>query len=108
MHVPDRVARQFGFKQDIPCEVEIIDRINRCGQHDVDWVEFHGVYLERWDQREDHIHDFPQTRSSMRYMKWYWERTVRHITPPPPPRPLHGYIADNMVPTMQNINEVLA
>ncbi|KAK1295044.1 hypothetical protein QJS10_CPA16g00531 [Acorus calamus] len=38
MHVPDRVARQFGFKQDIPCDVERIDRINRRGRQDVDLV----------------------------------------------------------------------
>ncbi|KAK1260302.1 hypothetical protein QJS04_geneDACA020315 [Acorus gramineus] len=108
IHVPDRVVRQFGFKQDISCEIERIDRINKRGRQNVDWVEFHGTYLKQWDQREDYIHDFPRTQSSMRYMEWYGEQTVRHITPPPPPRPPHRYIEDNMVPAMQNMSELLA
>ncbi|KAK1257899.1 hypothetical protein QJS04_geneDACA022003 [Acorus gramineus] len=29
MHVPDRVARQFGWHQDIPSDVEDVDRVNR-------------------------------------------------------------------------------
>ncbi|KAK1258651.1 hypothetical protein QJS04_geneDACA017817 [Acorus gramineus] len=97
MHVPDRVARQFGWHQDIPSDVEAIDRVNRRGRQDVNWIVFHQTYIERWDQRLDHIHQFSHTRSSRRYMEWYWERTVRHITPPPPPQYHPGYVAPNSV-----------
>ncbi|KAK1325314.1 hypothetical protein QJS10_CPA01g01878 [Acorus calamus] len=108
MHLPDRVARQFGWHQDIPADVEDIDRVNRRGRQDVNWMDFHQSYIERWDQHDEHIHQFPRIRNSRGYMEWYWERTVRHITPPPPPRRPPGYIAQVPVTIAHDINEVLA
>ncbi|KAK1271283.1 hypothetical protein QJS04_geneDACA022795 [Acorus gramineus] len=86
MHMPDRVTRQFGVHQDIPSTVEVIDRVNRRGRQDTNWMVYHQTFIKRWDQHLDHIYQLHHTRSSRRYMEWYWKRTIRHITPPPPSR----------------------
>ncbi|KAK1277938.1 hypothetical protein QJS04_geneDACA020137 [Acorus gramineus] len=108
MHLPDQFARQFGWHQNIPADVEDMDRVHRRGRQDVNWMEFHQSYIKRWEQHDEHIHQFPRIRNSRGYMEWYWERTVRHITQPPPPRCPPGYIAQVQVTIAHDINEVLA
>ncbi|KAK1284152.1 hypothetical protein QJS10_CPB21g01150 [Acorus calamus] len=103
----------FSLLQTIPIEVEQINRGNRRGRQKVNWAVLHKDYIDRWNARLDHIHIYPQSITSSKYMEWYWERTVRYLTPPIPPCPVlmryhpRGYAAEVMGTAMMSINQVL-
>ena len=86
-HRPDRVMRQFGFRQGIsqPCDND--SNLHECdlrGRHNVDWTERHGEYIRRWAFRHNHIARDQMTFGSLGYhypyMVWYRSITIRFLT----------------------------
>ncbi|CAL5354602.1 unnamed protein product [Camellia sinensis] len=54
MHHPDRVQRQFGFRQTIPhnCDTVIaLHNLDLRGTKTKDWVNHHQEWIQLWDQR---------------------------------------------------------
>ncbi|WJZ84265.1 hypothetical protein VitviT2T_003876 [Vitis vinifera] len=86
-HRPDRVLRQFGFRQGIPqpCDNEsILHKCDLKGRHDVDWTTRHGDYIQRWSSRHEHIARGEMAIGSLGYhnpyMVWYHSITIRFLT----------------------------
>ncbi|RVX02742.1 Serine/threonine-protein phosphatase 7 long form-like [Vitis vinifera] len=84
---PDRVLRQFGFRQGIPqpCDNEsILHKCDLRGRHDVDWTTRHGDYIRRWSSRREHIARGEMAIGSLGYhdpyMVWYRSITIRFLT----------------------------
>ncbi|KAG8503497.1 hypothetical protein CXB51_001479 [Gossypium anomalum] len=57
MHQTDRVLQQFGFRQPIPEEPEVLDDQHRIDlrQTNMNWLLFWSEYIEIWENRYDHI-----------------------------------------------------
>lgn len=77
-HFPDRVLRQFGFRQSIPehCHTdERLHKVDRRGKPETRWAEFHAPYLQRWADRAAHVIGGELTEERMShddpYMVWY-------------------------------------
>lgn len=87
-HLPQRVMRQFGMRQDIPRyrDTEVgLHGISRSGKVGIDWSARHERYLRRWRRRLHYvIRADPQHPAdiSREYRSWYWRVTRRIINPP--------------------------
>lgn len=97
-HLPDRVVRQFGFRQIVPAAHDTspaLHTIDMRGRGRTDWMETHGQYIELWVQRRQHlvagvIDDTPM-RYDDPYMIWY-RRITRPLVGNPLHRPATGYL----------------
>jgi hypothetical protein len=95
---PERVRRQFGFRQLIPPEIRERDKIADKDVHKIkngrgdDWPSVHAVWILRWDDNFDDV-ETAQDREPFRpddvetYMRWYWahsdplvQTTITHAT----------------------------
>ncbi|KAH9622959.1 hypothetical protein KSS87_011496 [Heliosperma pusillum] len=53
-HLPNRVARQFGWKQNIPEPADTepkLHKMDKRGAHSRNWAEYHSAYLAMWFRR---------------------------------------------------------
>ncbi|CAL5401655.1 unnamed protein product [Camellia sinensis] len=87
MHHPDRVQRQFGFRQTIPhnCDTVIaLHNLNLCGTKIKDWVNHYKEWIQLWDQRQTCIAIGEPWDGNMNgddpYMVWYQCITRRYIS----------------------------
>ena len=86
MHCSDRVLHQFGMQQPIPEPVNTkvsLHKVDLRGNVHQNWASFHDTYIDRWNNRLQHV----ITRDSLslpmayddEYMVWYRSITRRHI-----------------------------
>lgn len=82
-HLPHRVARQFGLRQEFPVEpfstsIEL-HKFDRQKQKKItDFEAHHQVYIDEWDQMHDLLYqnDQPHTNYNFReYISWYVSAT---------------------------------
>ena len=79
--MPDRVLRQFGFKQTVPQE----SRCNRERSHGKDFKAKTGgtpqPILERWEQRENLVGgEADDGVIDAAYVAWYSRHSIRYLT----------------------------
>jgi len=96
LHLPDRVMRQFGFRQFVPAECDTNVRLHntdRRGKSDISWMTHHGQYIELWGNRLQHIIDGHPMEGHMDYtdpyMVWYRLITRLYINPTYTPPSTH-------------------
>ncbi|KAH9602912.1 hypothetical protein KSS87_013902 [Heliosperma pusillum] len=87
-HLPNRVARQFGWKQNIPEPADTepkLHKMDKRGAHSRNWAEYHSAYLAMWFRRYQFRFIGVEDNSDMGYndpyMVWYRDRTRRFISP---------------------------
>ena len=94
-HVPNRVCRQYGWRQAVPDNHRVLNpdlhvslhRISLRGRAVRDWATFHAEYIAEWDDRLGHLFQgHGPFGIDQEYMRWYIPRTVRSIT-----NPAHGH-----------------
>ncbi|XP_057983398.1 serine/threonine-protein phosphatase 7 long form homolog [Malania oleifera] len=91
-HLPDRVMRQFGFRQGIPGRFctsgvdvrgEDLHEIDGCSQGNTDWAAEHAMYVSMWVHRHDYIVEGVRADGPMRledlYYAWYRSITRRFV-----------------------------
>ncbi|CAK9166390.1 unnamed protein product [Ilex paraguariensis] len=88
-HFPDRVMRQFGLKQGIPeaCDTgKELHATDRRGRSGCDWRAAHRSFVDKWEQRREHIVTGEALHHPIDlhdpYMVWYNSITRRLIGPP--------------------------
>lgn len=88
LYHPDRVLRQFGRIQTIPCAIDHTHKdlhvVGRRGRDACDWTEYHRIWIEQWNQRKLLENTMPINRGvsmSEDYMDWYRRITRRLISP---------------------------
>ncbi|XP_061357493.1 serine/threonine-protein phosphatase 7 long form homolog [Gastrolobium bilobum] len=84
---PDRVLRQFHFRQPIPSDPFMSSElltITLTGKGDVDWRDRHGLYIAQWHSRDALIVQGLQPLQgeghlslNSTYMQWYFQHTRR-------------------------------
>ncbi|XP_061365561.1 serine/threonine-protein phosphatase 7 long form homolog [Gastrolobium bilobum] len=84
---PDRVLRQFHFRQPIPSDAFMSSElltITLTGKGDVDWRDRHGLYIVQWHSRDALIVQGLQPLQgeghlspNSTYMQWYFQHTRR-------------------------------
>lgn len=89
MHQPERVMRQFGFKQEIPPNSRAIHpshgKTLRNGQKD--WAVVHATFIAEWDNRMQHVFEAGAPDLTVyplddQYVTWYNEITRRYVSRP--------------------------
>ncbi|KAH9611123.1 hypothetical protein KSS87_001526 [Heliosperma pusillum] len=63
-HLPNRVARQFGWKQNIPEPADTkpkLHKMDKRGAHSRNWADYHSSYLAMWGRRTQFSPTFQQT-----------------------------------------------
>ncbi|KAH9616569.1 hypothetical protein KSS87_002203 [Heliosperma pusillum] len=87
-HLPNRVARQFGWKQNIPEPADTepkLHKMDKRGAHSRNWAEYHSAYLAMWFRRYQFrflgVEDNSDMGYNDPYMVWYRDRTRRFISP---------------------------
>lgn len=97
-HLPDRVCRQFGFRQDVPATPNTshaLHRIDMRGRAHTDWTQFHREHIDRWHHRREFlvvgVIDTAAMHYDDPYMIWY-RRITRTLVGNPAHRPIGGYI----------------
>ncbi|KAH9611124.1 hypothetical protein KSS87_011978 [Heliosperma pusillum] len=87
-HLPNRVARQFGWKQNIPEPADTeskLHKMDKRGAHSRNWADYHSTYLAMWFRRYQFRFLGVENNSDMGYndpyMVWYRDRTRRFISP---------------------------
>lgn len=88
LHLPERVMRQFGFRQLIPPEVDTGDRLHRTdrrGKGEVNWANQHAPYIHMWNERLQQVVDGDMMVGHMDYndpyLIWYRMITRLYINP---------------------------
>ncbi|KAK5771109.1 hypothetical protein PVK06_047284 [Gossypium arboreum] len=78
MHQSDRVLRQFGFRQLIPVELEVLDDEHKVDLRllNMDWLRHWSEYIEIWENRYDYIPTreqiiVPELAYVPKYMPWF-------------------------------------
>ncbi|KAH9623637.1 hypothetical protein KSS87_010070 [Heliosperma pusillum] len=87
-HLPNRVARQFGWKQNIPEPADTepkLHKMDKRGAHSRNWADYHSPYLAMWGRRTQFrflgVEDNSDMGYNDPYMVWYRDRTRRFISP---------------------------
>ncbi|KAH9605788.1 hypothetical protein KSS87_019490 [Heliosperma pusillum] len=83
-----RVARQFGWKQNIPDLVDTEPKLHRTdkrGAYTRNWADHHSPYIAMWGMRTQFrflgVEDNNDMGYNDPYMVWYQDRTRRFISP---------------------------
>ncbi len=86
MHCPDRVLRQFGMQQPIPERVDTkvsLHKVDLRGNVHQNWATYHDTYIDRWNNRLQHVITRDPLSLPMayddQYMVWYRSITRRHV-----------------------------
>ncbi|KAH9616591.1 hypothetical protein KSS87_008139 [Heliosperma pusillum] len=87
-HLPNRVARQFGWKQNIPEPADTepkLHKMDKRGAHTRNWADYHSPYIAMWGRRTQFrflgVEDNNYMGYNDPYMVWYRDRTRRFISP---------------------------
>ncbi|KAH9618464.1 hypothetical protein KSS87_010187 [Heliosperma pusillum] len=87
-HLPNRVARQFGWKQNIPEHADTEPKLHKMdtrGAHTRNWADYHSPYIAMWSKRTQFrflgVEDNNDMGYNDPYMVWYRDRTRRFISP---------------------------
>ncbi|XP_074266251.1 serine/threonine-protein phosphatase 7 long form homolog [Silene latifolia] len=90
-HFPNRVARQFGWKQIIPLNSDTepkLHKVDKRGASSRNWIEKHQPYIANWVRRGDFRFRGEEDDIEMNYfdpyMVWYRDRTNLRLNPFPP------------------------
>ncbi|XP_074270412.1 uncharacterized protein LOC141594119 [Silene latifolia] len=90
-HFPNRVARQFGWKQIIPLNSDTepkLHKVDKRGASSRNWMEKHQPYISNWVRRGDFRFRGEEDDIEMNYydpyMVWYRDRTILRLNPFPP------------------------
>ena len=85
-HHPECVLQQFGMKQGIPVNVNILTELHKItlqGKQHQNWAQVHALHMAKWATHAE-IADAPPFHGEMsyndEYMVWFRPCTVRHIT----------------------------
>jgi hypothetical protein len=87
-HTPERVARQFGYRQEVPPPVlpPAVDRLHEVGHEKKtdgrDWVRYHAQYLAMWENRHQRCVEYQQGFTQDRwqhYMAWFNREGMRTV-----------------------------
>lgn len=86
-HYPQRVARQFGFRQYIPEDCDTNARLHRIdlrGYLSHDWHLTHRGFIDDWDNRSENLFFEEPSADEVQYydpyMVWYRNITRRFIS----------------------------
>jgi len=103
-HLPDRVMRQFGLRQDVPgtCDTSAeLHAIDRRGRSETNWQLEHWRFIQLWNGRLDWVQEGYPMYGDMDprdpYMQWYRRITRRFINPSFTPPSTHYQPAHDVV-----------
>ncbi|GFY98152.1 hypothetical protein Acr_12g0006930 [Actinidia rufa] len=97
-HLPDRVCRQFGLRQDVPVAVDTspaLHGIDMRGRTHTDWTQFHREHIDHWHHRREYLVVGVIDVAAMRYDDPYmvlYRRITRTLVGNPAHRPTSGYV----------------
>ena len=85
-HLPDRVLRQFGLKQEQPEDADTnrdLHKIDARGKVDKNWRVEHAVHIQKWNNRSEYVCHGERIEEVMPrhhpYMVWYHRITRLYI-----------------------------
>ena len=85
-HLPDRVLRQFGLKQEQPEDADTnrdLHKIDARSKVDKNWRVEHAVHIQKWNNRSEYVCHGERIEEVMSrhhpYMVWYRRITRLYI-----------------------------
>ena len=85
-HLPDRVLRQFGLKQEQPRDANTncdLHKIDVRGKVEKNWSVEHAVHIQKWNDRDEYVCNALKMEEAMSchhpYMAWYRRITRLYI-----------------------------
>ena len=85
-HLPDRVLRQFGLKQEVPEDADTdrdLHKIDARGKVEKNWRVEHELHIQKWNNRSEYVCHGERIEEVMSrhhpYMVWYRRITRLYI-----------------------------